>query len=204
MDECICNFLQYTMYTCRSQDLDAGSLPEGQGGERRAVAPSTSGSGSSASSQTLTTPTPTFHTEGSLVRSTTPNKLTLAKGIQLNSSFPDNFTSDGQCRSRTRVRGDSFSSWSSKSPGTPLNISKPPPTPGNNVFTPSIRPIEISTITSAQMKQSNQIISLSQPKEMGTLTASGGQQLNMEMVRRGGFNKQALPPSSETPRFVVS
>jgi len=56
------------------------------------------------------------------------------------------------------------------------------------------------------MKQANQVKSPSEQRGTPT-TSSGGQQqqqLNMEMVRKGGLNKQALPPSSEISRENVA
>ena len=38
-------------------------------------------------------------------------------------------------------------------------------------------------------------------QQQPALASGGQQQLNMEMVRKGGLNKQALPPSSEVSRF---
>merc|ERR1719341_2002342 len=166
---------------------------DGQRGRKRAFGVSTSGSLSSASSQPLTPSTTTR-----LADTTTPDQLTMSKPWTPTLQVSDSFL---QGKSRNRL--SSFSSSSSKSPFTPVSCSRPPPTPGNDCFTPSIRPIELATIkaTSAEilkMRQANQVIS-------PTTTASGGQQqLNMEMVRKGGLNKQALPPSSEVSRENVA
>jgi len=176
-------------------------------GEKRGFALFTSGSSSSASSQTLTP------SASSLARSTTPNQVEVPKpwtpSLQpfgSNSSFQGDL---GDFSSKSRNRRDSFSSWSSKSPFTPVSCSRPPPTPGNDCFTPTIRPIELSTIKAtsaeiAKMKQSN--VSPTEKRERGTPASSGGgpQQLNMEMVRKGGLNKQALPSASEISRENVA
>ena len=123
-----------------------------------------------------------------------PSQTTASRSLQLvNSSFQGDL---GDLRSRPRS-SDSFSSWSSKSPLTPRTLSRPPPTPGKDCSNPSICPIGPSTMkaTSAQIEKLNQINDgvpfLKESKT--TSSASGGQQLNMEMVRMGGITKQALP-----------
>jgi len=183
------------------QGCYTGSFSDGQRGQKRAFGLSTSGSLSSASSQPLTPSTSTTR----LADTTTPDQLTMSKPWTPTLQVSDSFL---QGKSRNRL--SSFSSSSSKSPFTPVSCSRPPPTPGNDCFTPSIRPIELATIkaTSAEilkMRQANQVISPIQQRGTPT-TASGGQQqqLNMEMVRKGGLNKQALPPSSEVSRENVA
>jgi len=156
--------------------------PSGSSGESKAYAPHCSISPPPASFRPVTPGT--FK----------PSQTTASRSLQLvNSSFQGDL---GDLRSRPRS-SDSFSSWSSKSPLTPRTLSRPPPTPGKDCSNPSICPIGPSTIkaTSAQIEKLNQINDgvpfLKESKT--TSSASGGQQLNMEMVRMGGITKQALP-----------
>ena len=132
------------------------SLSDGQRGQKRSFGFSTSGSLSSASSQPLTPCTTRFS------ESTTPDQLIVSKPWT-----PTFQVSDSSLQGKSRNRVDSFSSSSSKSPFTPVSCSRPPPTPGNGCFTPSICPIELSTIKAtcaeiAKMKQANQVKSPSE------------------------------------------
>merc|ERR1719339_382585 len=151
------------------------SFSDGQRGQKRAFGVSTSGSLSSASSQPLTPSTSTTR----LADPPPPDQLTMSKPWTPTLQVSDSFL---QGKARNRLSS----------------------------FTSSNRPIELATIkaTSAEilkMRQANQVISPIQQRGTPT-TASGGQQqqLNMEMVRKGGLNKQALPPSSEVSRENVA